>query len=312
MLYPEEAEVRGSRICSCHPGTRASTSSPRAGTGSSAKDCAAPGAPARRRSPPRSSTRGSGRFASAAPRRPLRRCSGTASRACQRRRSLTFPFPGSSPGEATTQSTPYRPADARRRPCTRRSSRSRVPGTSRCSRARSSSRGRSNDSVRAGRDRDASMSLLAAALGPGAQQYLLQARQMQALSFAVHIPLVCFGIAFPAFVLYVEWRYLRTGDDLYLTLARRWSKALAALFAVGVITGTILSFEMGLLWPNFMATFGGVFGLGFAIEGFSFFLEAIFIGIYVYGWGRLSPRAHFASGFPIAVAGVTGSGSRLR
>jgi cytochrome d ubiquinol oxidase subunit I len=144
-------------------------------------------------------------------------------------------------------------------------------------------------------------------LAPVQQHYLLEARQMQALSFAVHIPLVCFGIAFPALVLFVEWRYLRTGDRLYLTLARRWSKVLIALFAVGVITGTILSFEMGLLWPNFMATFGSVFGLGFAVEGFSFFMEAIFIGIYVYGWGRLSPRAHFASGIPVAIAGFTGS-----
>ena len=82
---------------------------------------------------------------------------------------------------------------------------------------------------------------------------------------------------------------------------------MAALFAVGVITGTILSFEMGLLWPNFTATFGSVFGLGFAIEGFSFFMEAIFIGIYVYGWDRLSPRAHFLSGIPIVIAGFTGS-----
>ncbi len=128
------------------------------------------------------------------------------------------------------------------------------------------------------------------------QAYLLQARQMQALSFSVHIPLVCFGIAFPAMVLFVEWLYLRTGDRLYLTLARRWTRVMVALFAVGVITGTILSFEMGLLWPNFTATFGSVFGLGFAIEGFSFFIEAIFIGIYVYGWDRLSPRAHFLSG----------------
>jgi cytochrome d ubiquinol oxidase subunit I len=142
---------------------------------------------------------------------------------------------------------------------------------------------------------------------PVHQAYLLQARQMQALSFSVHIPLVCFGIAFPAMVLFVEWRYLRTGDELYLMLARRWSKVLVALFAVGVITGTILSFEMGLLWPNFTATFGSVFGLGFAIEGFSFFMEAIFIGIYVYGWGRLSPRAHFASGVPVVIAGFTGS-----
>jgi cytochrome bd ubiquinol oxidase subunit I len=82
---------------------------------------------------------------------------------------------------------------------------------------------------------------------------------------------------------------------------------MVALFAAGVVTGTILSFEMGLLWPNFTGTFGGVFGLGFAIEGFSFFMEAIFIGIYVYGWKRLSPRAHFASGIPIAIAGFTGS-----
>jgi adenylate kinase family enzyme len=111
----------------------------------------------------------------------------------------------------------------------------------------------------------------------------------------------------PAMVPFVEWRYLRTGDELYLTLARSWSRVLVALFAVGVITGTILSFEMRLLWPNFMATFGSVFGLGFAIEGFSFFVEAIFIGIYVYGWGRLPPRAHFLSGIPVAIAGFTGS-----
>src|ERR1043165_816847 len=130
---------------------------------------------------------------------------------------------------------------------------------------------------------------------------------MQALSFAVHIPLVCFGIAFPAMVVFVEWLYQRTGDELYRTLARRWTRVMVALFAVGVITGTLLSFEMGLLWPNFTATFGGVFGLGFAIEGFSFFMEAIFIGIYVYGWDRLSRRAHFLSGIPIVITGFTGS-----
>jgi cytochrome d ubiquinol oxidase subunit I len=144
-------------------------------------------------------------------------------------------------------------------------------------------------------------------LSPVHQVYLSQARQMQALSFAAHIPLVCFGIAFPAMILFVEWLYLRSGDDLYRVLARRWTKVLVALFAIGVITGTILSFEMGLLWPNFTATFGSVFGLGFAVEGFSFFMEAIFIGIYVYGWDRMSPRAHFASGIPVAVAGFTGS-----
>ena len=149
--------------------------------------------------------------------------------------------------------------------------------------------------------------MLADALVPVHQQYLDQARQMQALSFAAHIPLVAFGISFPAMVLFAEARWLRTGDALYRTLAQRWARIMVALFAVGVITGTILSFEMGLLWPNFTATFGGVFGLGFAIEGFSFFLEAIFIGIYVYGWDRLSPRVHFLSGIPIVLTGFTGS-----
>jgi cytochrome d ubiquinol oxidase subunit I len=151
------------------------------------------------------------------------------------------------------------------------------------------------------------MLTLAAALAPVHQRYLLEARQMQALSFAVHIPLVAFGIAFPAMVLFAEWLHHRTGDPVYRTLAQRWSKVAVALFAVGVITGTILSFEMGLLWPNFTATFGGVFGLGFAIEGFSFFMEAIFLGIYVYGWDRLSPRAHMLSAIPVVITGFTGS-----
>ncbi len=152
--------------------------------------------------------------------------------------------------------------------------------------------------------------MLAAASGAFAQvdqDYLFQARQMQALSFAAHIPLVCFGIAFPALVLFVEWLGYRTGDPVYRTLAKRWSKIMLALFAVGVVTGTILSFELGLLWPNFMATFGSVFGLGFAVEGISFFVEAIFIAIYVYGWGRLSPRAHLLAGVPIVITGFTGS-----
>jgi cytochrome bd ubiquinol oxidase subunit I len=148
---------------------------------------------------------------------------------------------------------------------------------------------------------------IAAAFPPVDQHYLLQARQMQALSFAVHIPLVAFGLSFPAMVLFVEWLGHRRRDQLYLTIARRWSKVMITLFAVGVITGTVLSFEMGLLWPNFTGTFGSVFGLGFTIEGFSFFLEAIFIGIYVYGWRRLSPRAHLLSGIPIVITGITGS-----
>jgi cytochrome d ubiquinol oxidase subunit I len=151
------------------------------------------------------------------------------------------------------------------------------------------------------------LAALGQSFGPVDQDYLFQARQMQALSFAVHIPLVCFGIAFPALVLFVEWLHLRTGDPLYRVLALRWSKVMLAIFAVGVVTGTILSFELGLLWPGFMANFGDVFGLGFAVEGFSFFLEAIFMAIYVYGWGRLSPRTHFLTGIPIVITGFTGS-----
>jgi cytochrome d ubiquinol oxidase subunit I len=139
------------------------------------------------------------------------------------------------------------------------------------------------------------------------QQYLDQARQMQALSLTVHLPLVCFGIAFPSLVLFAEWRYLRTGDQTYRTIAKRWSKVMLTLFAVGVVTGTILSFEFGILWPNFVGTFGSVFGLGFALEGFSFFVEAIFIAIYVYGWDRLKPRTHWLTGAPVVLAGITGS-----
>jgi cytochrome d ubiquinol oxidase subunit I len=149
--------------------------------------------------------------------------------------------------------------------------------------------------------------LFAAGLPAVDQEYLLEARQMQALSLAVHIPIVCFGIAFPALVLYVETLYLRTGDPLYRTLAKRWSRVMITLFAVGVVTGTILSFEFGLLWPGFMAAFGNVFGLGFALEAFSFFLEAIFIAIYVYGWDRISTRLHILAGIAVVVTGVTGS-----
>ena len=139
------------------------------------------------------------------------------------------------------------------------------------------------------------------------QPDLLAARQTQALSLAFHIVLVCFGVAFPAFVLIMEGLWLRTGDPLFRSIARRWSTVMLVLFAVGVVSGTILSFEFGLLWPEFMAKFGDVFGLAFALEGFSFFIEAIFIAIYVYGWDRLKPRTHFLAGLPIVAAGLTGS-----
>jgi len=124
-----------------------------------------------------------------------------------------------------------------------------------------------------------------------------------ALSLGWHIVLACIGVGLPVLLLIAEWRGLR-GDADAMRLARRWSKAAGVLFAVGAVSGTILSFEMGVLWPGLMGTFGSVFGLPFALEGFAFFAEAIFIGIYLYGWDRLSPRLHFASGFPIAVAGV--------
>ncbi len=144
-------------------------------------------------------------------------------------------------------------------------------------------------------------------LGGSSHPDTVLARQMQAMSLTVHIPIVCFGIAFPAMFVFVEGLYLRTGNVTYKALAKRWSKVALILFAVGVVTGTILSFEFGLLWPNFMATFGDVFGIAFGLEGISFFVEAIFIAIYVYGWDRLSPRAHFLSGIPVVIAGFTGS-----
>jgi cytochrome d ubiquinol oxidase subunit I len=144
-------------------------------------------------------------------------------------------------------------------------------------------------------------------LGGGSNPDTVLARQMQAMSLAVHIPIVCFGIAFPAMFLFVEGLYLRTGDVTYKALAKRWSKVALILFAVGVVTGTILSFEFGLLWPNFMATFGEVFGIAFGLEGISFFVEAIFIAIYVYGWDRLSPRTHFLAGVPVVISGFAGS-----
>src|SRR5215217_3688604 len=144
-------------------------------------------------------------------------------------------------------------------------------------------------------------------LGGGAQPDMLEARQMQALSLGVHIPIVCFGIAFPAMFLFVEGLYMRTGDPTYKALAKRWSKVALTLFAVGVVTGTILSFEFGLLWPEFMASFGEVFGIAFGLEGVSFFVEAIFIAIYVYGWDRLPRRTHFLTGIPIVISGFAGS-----
>jgi cytochrome d ubiquinol oxidase subunit I len=136
---------------------------------------------------------------------------------------------------------------------------------------------------------------------------LLAAREQMAFTLGFHIILASMGVAFPAITLIANWRGLRHRDEAALELARRWSKTMAVLFAVGAVTGTVLSFEMGLLWPELMGRYGSVLGVGFAIEGIFFFTEAIFIAIYLYGWKRLSPWAHFWAGVPIVIAGIGGA-----
>src|ERR1700742_2418072 len=132
------------------------------------------------------------------------------------------------------------------------------------------------------------------------------AREQMAFPLGFHIVLSCLGVALPATILVANYIALKKGDDDAMELARRWSKAMAVTFAVGAVTGTVLSFEFGLLWPNFMDRFGAVFGIAFAIEGIFFFLEAIFLAIYIYGWKRLSGWAHFWSGVPMVVTGIGG------
>jgi cytochrome d ubiquinol oxidase subunit I len=148
---------------------------------------------------------------------------------------------------------------------------------------------------------------LLAAAGDPAQ--LLPARQQMALTLGFHILLVPFGVAFTFLMMTANWRGLRRGDADALLLARRWSKVAAVLFAVGAVSGTVLSFEMGLLWPGLMGRFGAAYGIPFAIEGIFFFLEAIFIAIYIYGWDRMSPWAHFWTGLPVVVSGMGGTAS---
>ena len=135
------------------------------------------------------------------------------------------------------------------------------------------------------------------------QPDLFPARMQMALSLGWHIVLACFGVGFPVLVLAAEWLGHRRKDPVYDALARRWAKTLSVLFAVGAVSGTILSFELGILWPGLMGRFGSVIGLPFAIEGIAFFVEAIFLGIYLYGWERLSPRVHMLCALPILVGG---------
>jgi cytochrome d ubiquinol oxidase subunit I len=137
--------------------------------------------------------------------------------------------------------------------------------------------------------------------------HLLPAREQMAFTLGFHIILVPFGVAFTVIMMIANYRGIRHGDEQALLLARRWSKVAAVLFAVGAVSGTVLSFELGLLWPGLMGRFGAAYGIPFAVEGIFFFLEAIFIAIYIYGWDRLPPWAHFWTGLPVALSGIGGT-----
>ncbi|MFD7082943.1 cytochrome ubiquinol oxidase subunit I [Streptomyces sp. NPDC002181] len=136
---------------------------------------------------------------------------------------------------------------------------------------------------------------------------LLPARELMAFTLASHILLVPFGVALPAITLLMHYRGLRRGDAVALLLARRWSAVMAVQFAIGIVTGTVLSFEFGLLWPGLMGRWGDVFGLGFGVEAWAFFLEAILIAIYLYGWRRLKPWTHFWLGLPLPLTALLGA-----
>lgn len=133
---------------------------------------------------------------------------------------------------------------------------------------------------------------------------LFAARSQMAVSLGFHIVFAAIGVGLPALMLLSHGLWLRTGERSYLRLTRAWSKGLAVFFAVGAVSGTVLSFELGLLWPTFMEVAGPLVGVPFSLEGFAFFTEAIFLGIYLYGWGRVSPRALFWAAVVIAVSGA--------
>src|SRR5438445_3291408 len=133
---------------------------------------------------------------------------------------------------------------------------------------------------------------------------LLAARSQMAMSLGFHIIFAVVGIGMPLLMVVAEWRWRRSGDRIYLDLAHRWAKGTAILFAVGAVSGTVLSFELGLLWPGFMAHAGAIIGMPFSLEGFAFFTEAVFLGIYLYGWERVSRRAHLTAGVLVAVSGA--------
>lgn len=133
---------------------------------------------------------------------------------------------------------------------------------------------------------------------------LLAARSQMAMSLAFHIIFAAIGIAMPLLMVIAEWKWLRSKDEIYLTLAQRWAKGTGILFAVGAVSGTVLSFELGLLWPRFMGYAGSIIGMPFSLEGFAFFTEAIFLGIYLYGWKRVPAPAHLFAGAMVAISGA--------
>lgn len=133
---------------------------------------------------------------------------------------------------------------------------------------------------------------------------LLAARAQMAMSLAFHIIFASVGIAMPLLMVIAEGMWLKTEDDTYLTLAKRWSKGTAIMFAVGAVSGTVLSFELGLLWPTFMAHAGPVIGMPFSLEGLAFFIEAIFLGIYLYGWERVPKKVHWFAGVMVLLGGA--------
>lgn len=133
---------------------------------------------------------------------------------------------------------------------------------------------------------------------------LLFARWQMAVSLGFHIVFASIGVAMPVLMVIAEWKWRKHGDPEYLALAKAWARGTGVLFAVGAVSGTVLSFELGLLFPRFMEHAGAVIGLPFALEGFAFFVEAIFLGVYLYGWDRLSPRIHLLSGVIVAVSGI--------
>src|ERR671923_18038 len=132
---------------------------------------------------------------------------------------------------------------------------------------------------------------------------LLAARSQMAVSLAFHIIFAVVGIGMPVLMVIAERRWQKTGDAIYLDLAKRWAKGTAILFAVGAVSGTVLSFELGLLWPQFMQLAGGIIGMPFSLEGFAFFTEAIFLGIYLYGWNRVAPLLHWLAGVVVGGGG---------